>query len=94
MSASDHINGILFHGSNHLFSPGDLVIPREAERGEYPEPGISYATPDKNLAKRFGKHIFQVEPIDREKTYAHKYTDTAYEVLSPVGFKVLNKVEE
>ena len=86
------INGILFHGTDHPFQPGDLVR-GETSVGGFPEPGIAYATPDRNLARRFGKHVFQVKPLDIEKTYASRYTDDAYEVFSPVGFEVISDAE-
>jgi hypothetical protein len=93
MAASEHINKQLFHGSDHLFKPGDLITPQKNEDGAYPD---AFAADNKDLATFFGKHLFAVEPIDHEQTYSRPYDqrveEMGHEFHSPVGFKVTEKL--
>lgn len=97
MSASGALNQTLFHGSDHLFEPGDLVVPAKTKPGEYPDAELAYAADNKELAKFYGKHLFEVEPIDHEKTYSRVYDprmekELGREFYSPTGFKVLGRL--
>lgn len=66
MSADDHLSGPqFFHGTKHEFSPGDMVDP-----GHPPTKGAGradrsdhvYAATDPEIASRYGRHTYQVEP--------------------------------
>jgi hypothetical protein len=97
MSAVSALNQTLFHGSDHPFQTGDLIVPRKNNPGDYPDAELAYAADTQNLAKFYGKHLFTVEPIDHEKTYSRPYdtrmeSELGREFYSPVGFRVTGKI--
>lgn len=52
----------MFHGSNHVFVPGDVVRPGE-------EDDSAYATNKPEYARQYGKHVYEVEPIDKPVSF-------------------------
>lgn len=84
--------GPMFHGTVHPFKEGDIVSPEYDESGE----GEAHATDLLNAAKSFGKHVFEVEPLDPsdldEHYLSHKgVSGTHY--TSQKGFKVIKQVK-
>lgn len=96
--------GTLYHGSDHEFEPGDLVLPSSAtglvKRGNDPD-AFAHAAEDPNFAKVFGKHLYEVEHpegVDPAKTVynpsiAH-LLDGERKYGSSKGFKVIRRVSE
>lgn len=63
MSASDHLNEVLFHGTGYKFKKGDVILPAsqiDVERNwgakSKNDPNYAYATNDMDQAKYFA-HI-------------------------------------
>ena len=101
MVASDHLNPQLFHGSRHIFNPGDTVAPA-ATSANYVEKGYTsempaYATENKERARAFGR-VYEVEPhdwkdVDTEPDEGDEDTEDAWQYLSyNKGFKVIKEV--
>ena len=74
----------LFHGSDHDFSPGDIVEPRTEEH--------AYATTGLHTARAFGGKVYEVEPVDPNSVWdrqmRHAGGETHYERLSASGYRV------
>lgn len=106
MSASDHLNDEqfyetlrnkrpLFHGSMAEMEPGTLITPLKPRK-------VAYATPHLHTARVFSKrggeagHVYEVEPVDSDRTWAGKMRHTGneshYEVMAEEGFRVVSKV--
>jgi len=101
MSASDHLHPILFHGSPHIFKPGDTVKPiteDEYEKQGYSMPMPAFATKNLNRARAFG-HAYEVEPhdwrdVETEEDEGEGAEEGDYAYLShEKGYKVIRKVE-
>lgn len=106
MAASDHTSdkqfGPLFHGTNADLSPGDKITPSHnlmARLGLGGAVHYSYATPRSDHASAFGKHVYEVEPLDHEDvsgpTAMERYDDEPEgmeEVTSRTGFRVVRRL--
>ena len=78
MSASEHINESLFHGTSRKFKTGDLILP-PAQTGAQRnwgaksknDPNLSYATDDLETAKYYGSvsKIMDTSPDARTRVY-------------------------
>lgn len=60
MSASDHINKVLFHGTRRLFNEGDIILPASKSGATENWGGLSqnkyaYATPNLDAARFFAE---------------------------------------
>jgi hypothetical protein len=49
-------DSVLFHGSDHAFSVGDIVEPRSYAN-------VAYASTNRDVAAGYGKHVYKVEPM-------------------------------
>jgi hypothetical protein len=65
---SEHVlsKAQFFHGSDTVFTEGDMIT-APAERGQGPrfsmsDPSRVYVTTHPKVAKKFGRHIYEVEP--------------------------------
>lgn len=78
----------LFHGSDSEIEPGEVIGPRTKK--------VAHAAPYIATARIFGKHVYEVEPVNPERTWSQqmKYTGNQvhHEVLSEEGFRVVRKV--
>lgn len=63
MPAKDALNLSLFHGSSHVFEPGEVVSPDKDIWGE----GEVHATNDPMFASTFGDYVYEVSPLDAPK---------------------------
>ncbi|CAB4185858.1 hypothetical protein UFOVP1130_148 [uncultured Caudovirales phage] len=99
MSASDHLSTRLFHGTDTELETDALITP---EHSRLP-PGlvsrrVAYATDNYKGAKYFGKHVYEVTPINHEDVWGPEKMDRydnepkMNEFTSPTGFKVVRRV--
>jgi hypothetical protein len=85
---------VLFHGSPHPFSIGDVVEPRNY-RGIPTAFAAPYESTAKVFAKRPGGHVVAVEPVDQEEELLRrpiKGFPNQTEILSSKGYKVTKVV--
>jgi hypothetical protein len=102
VSAADHLNAELFHGTSHPFEPGDVINPTDTEHTTFP---TAWATPSMEHASRVARakvrrhnrrnpdnpateHVFAVEHMG-ERVDVWGRADSA---ADPVGFRVLRRV--
>lgn len=91
MQTTDHLKGVRFfyHGSDKEFATGDHIRPRTKN--------TAHATPDLRTAQVFGKHTYEVEPLNRTTTWNRpmKYTqgEQHTETLSEEGFRVRRRLD-
>jgi hypothetical protein len=82
---ADFRNQVLFHGTDAVLKPGDVVTPQETSRDGEAGYGWAFATPDRDYAKEHGTNIYRVEaPED-----AQIHPDNEDAVVSKEGFKVI-----
>ena len=92
MNESQRRWGPLFHGTTHVFTPGDLILPRSKK--------VAHAAPQIATARMFAGgdgHVYEVEPVrpftDNDVWEQHmKYSDGQREVVSRSGVRVLSEV--
>jgi hypothetical protein len=53
------LSPMFYHGSNHEFKTGDVVDPKFDPWGD----NEAHATPNLDVARGYGEHTYQVEPI-------------------------------
>lgn len=97
----DFQHSVLYHGSDHAFSIGDIVKPMETpgQRAlNLPPPTHAYATNVPVYASTYGKKVYQVEPVDPEDVerskvvgYVGKGKAPAHHYTSKKGFKVVGE---
>lgn len=74
-----------YHGSDHVFYPGQQVEPRSYAN-------VAYASTNRDVAAGYGKHVYKVEPIGE----VNKQAGAAKEFgiyHSKEGFRVIGKDE-
>jgi hypothetical protein len=52
----------LYHASDTEFNPGDSITPQNYSH--------AFASSDRSVAEPYGKHVYEVEPIDRKEARA------------------------
>lgn len=92
---ADFAESVLYHGSDHAFSVGDIISPAFSSYGSRPGYAArTFAADNHVLASMFGKHVYEVEPIDpTEAEPTHNIGGVGFEWESTKGFKVKRKVE-
>jgi hypothetical protein len=63
MSAAEHLNKPLFHGTSAFLNQGDIIHPDYDVYGE----GESHSTNNAKWASTFGEYTYEVEPLDKPK---------------------------
>ena len=89
MSASDHINIQLFHGTLQELSPKARKIRpylQGPDSGGYAGQKVAFATSDLDEAKRFGPHVYEVSHDEHSQ---EGWGNTFY---SEKGFNIIGKV--
>lgn len=78
--ASNHLNKILFHGSDHPFEVGDTVRPGKDN--------LAWASTNPDVAEEYGSTVYRVSPIDdltkhpgASKESGIHYSKSGYKVL-------------
>lgn len=98
MSASDHINNALFHGTSAQLNVGDVVEPRSmnyivgapaAWAANDPELAKYYANEKVAINKSQTGSIYQVEPVDMDEDLKQINAKGGKYVASKKGFRVL-----
>ena len=79
-------NSVLYHGTNHAFEIGDTVHPTFDAFDE----GESHATDSLDIAKRYGDHVYTVEPLGDVEVHRH---DEGAHVVSRKGYRVVGEVQ-
>jgi hypothetical protein len=87
VSASNHLNKSLFHGSSHTFEVGDVVSPEHDVWGE----GEVHATNNPLFASTFGDHVYEVSALDEPKMIQEDDEGRQHWV-SKAGFTVKKQV--
>lgn len=88
---TDHLGGqrFLYHGTDREFQTGEHIRPRTKN--------VAHATPSLRTAQVFGKHTYEVEPLNRTTTWNRpmKYTQGEHhtETLSEEGFRVRRRID-
>ena len=85
----------LFHGTMAEMEPGTVITPTAPKKA-------AFATPHLHTARVFSKrggeagHVYEVEPINPDRTWAakmrHTGNETHYEVMAEEGFRVVGRV--
>jgi hypothetical protein len=99
--------GVLYHGSDSVFEPGDMIMPTWTEEGgfvptkpnSYPD-AFAHATENKSFAESYGTHLYEVEHpegADPRKTVynpetAHLRVGTR-QFGSSKGFRVVKRLK-
>lgn len=86
MSAADHLNRRLFHGTNAVFDVGAVISPEYDTWGG----GESHATNDPMYASTFGDHVYEVEALDNPKLVQEDEGKEHW--VSNAGYKVTKQV--
>jgi hypothetical protein len=74
----------LFHGTDAVFSSGDVITPQSTAKDGSEGYGYAFATPDKEYAAEHGANVYEVEGFGDERGHP----DNEDAVVSKVGFKV------
>jgi len=86
---------VLYHGSDHEFSPGDLVLPRSQSGAQdnWPDFGSGedniHLTTQPDIAKTYGRHVYEVRPKGKAEP---GYWFPHHERVAPMG-TVIRKLE-
>ena len=86
---------VLYHGSDHEFSPGDLVLPRSQSGAQdhWPDFGSGedniHLTTQPDIAKTYGRHVYEVRPKGKAEP---GYWFPHHERVAPMG-TIIRKLE-
>ena len=86
---------VLYHGSDHEFSPGDMVLPRSQSGAQdhWPDFGSGednvHLTTQPDIAKTYGRHVYEVRPKGKAEP---GYWFPHHERVAPMG-TVIRKLE-
>lgn len=63
MAAGDAVSPRQFHGSNHIFQPGDQILPGNEVKPHLnsPRSSLVWSTSDSGIAGGFGNNVYEVE---------------------------------
>jgi hypothetical protein len=78
-------NSDFYHGTDHVFYPGEHVEPRS-----YAD--VAYASTNREVASGYGANLYKVEPIGEVKRQAGAAKEFGI-YHSKEGFRVIGKAE-